>query len=135
MTIPDSGLLDTSVFIARETGRPLGQLPARSAVSVITVGELELGVLAAPGQVERARRADTLDLARHADPVPVSESVMSAWAHLVHACRVAGIHRTVKLADSLIAATAITHGLPVVTQDRDYDDMAKAHPPLQVHHV
>jgi predicted nucleic acid-binding protein len=102
---------------------------------VITVGELELGVLAASGQAERARRADTLDLARHADPVPVSESVMSAWAHLVHACREAGIQRTVKLADSLIAATAITHGLPVVTQDRDYDDMAKAHPLLHVHRV
>jgi predicted nucleic acid-binding protein len=135
VTAPSSGLLDTSVFIARETGRPLGELPERSAVSVITVGELELGVLAAPGDIERAQRADTLTLARNADPVPVGEAVMSAWARLVHDCRASGIQRMVKLADSLIAATAIAHGLPVVTQDEDYDDMAKAHPSLHVHRV
>jgi predicted nucleic acid-binding protein len=32
----------------------------------------------------------------------------------------------------LIAATAIEHGLPVVTQDNDYSQMAQAHAPLQV---
>jgi predicted nucleic acid-binding protein len=49
-----SGLLDTSVFIARESGRVLGQLPDRVAVSVVTVGELELGVLAAADDDVRA---------------------------------------------------------------------------------
>ena len=135
MTVPERGLLDTSVFIARATGRALAELPARSAVSVITVGELELGVLGAPGDAERARRADTLALARNADPVPVGEPAMSAWARLVHDCRAAGIQRMVKLADSLIAATAIAHGLPVVTQDNDYDEMAKSHPSLRVYRV
>ena len=128
-------MLDTSVFIARETGRTLGELPARVAVSVITVGELQLGVLAAEDAAIRARRADTLALARAADPVPVSEAVMVAWARLVSDCRRAGIQRAVKLTDALIAATAIEHGLPVVTQDGDYDRMAEAHPELQVHSV
>jgi len=127
-----SGLLDTSVFIARETGRPLGELPAHVAVSVITIGELQLGVLAARQDSARARRADTLALARAADPIPVSEAVMVTWARLVDACRGAGIHRTVKLTDALIAATAIEHGLPVVTQDDDYRQIAHAHPELQV---
>jgi predicted nucleic acid-binding protein len=49
--------------------------------------------------------------------------------------RAAGIQRMVRLADSLIAATAIAHGLPVVTQDDDYDEMAKAHPALHVYRV
>ena len=40
-------MLDTSVFIAREQGRVLGSLPGELAVSVVTIGELELGVLAA----------------------------------------------------------------------------------------
>jgi len=40
-----SRLLDTSVFVARETGRRLGELPARVAVSVVTIGQLELAVL------------------------------------------------------------------------------------------
>jgi predicted nucleic acid-binding protein len=126
------GLLDTSVFIARETGRALEDLPARVAVSVITIGELQLGVLAAGDNSARARRADTLALARAADPIPISEAVMVAWARLVSDCRDAGIQRTVKLTDALIAATAIEHGLPVVTQDDDYTQMSRAHAPLQV---
>ena len=67
--------------------------------------------------------------------MPISEPVMSAWARLVVDCRKAGIQRTVKLTDALIAATAIDLGLPVVTQDDDYDQMARAHPPLQVRKV
>jgi predicted nucleic acid-binding protein len=132
LSTPDSGLLDTSVFIARETGRALDELPAHVAVSVVTIGELQLGVLAAREATARARRADTLALARAADPVPVSEAVMVAWARLVSDCRRAGIHRTVKLLDALIAATAIEHGLPVITQDDDYSRIAQAHPALQV---
>jgi len=127
-----AGVLDTSVFIAREVARPLGELPARTAVSVVTLGELELGVLAAGDDAERARRGDTLALARAAEPVAITESVMGAWARLVADCRAAGITRTVKLTDALIAATAIDLGLPVVTQDGDYDQMAAAHPPLRV---
>jgi predicted nucleic acid-binding protein len=127
-----SGLLDTGIFIAREVARPLGQLPDRVAVSVISLGELELGVLAADDGEVRARRADTLALARKSDPIPVSESVMTAWAHLVNDCRRAGLHRTVRLTDALIAATAVAHGLPVVTQDSDFDQMANAHHLLRV---
>lgn len=127
-----SGLLDTSVFIAKESGRPLGPLPERVAVSVITIGELELGVLAATDGDVLARRADTLALARQSDPIPVSEPVMTAWARLVVDCRRSGVHRTVKLTDALIAATAIVHGLPVVTQDEDFDQIAIAHPALRV---
>jgi predicted nucleic acid-binding protein len=41
----------------------------------------------------------------------------------------------VKLTDALIAATAIEHGLSVVTQDADYDEIADAHPPLRVINV
>lgn len=132
MSSPTAGLLDTSVFIARETGRELGKLPERVAISVVTIGELQLAVLNAPDDTARTRRADTLALARAADPIPISEAVMTTWARLVADCKAAGIHRTVKLTDALIAATAVEHGLPVVTQDGDYGKMASAHSPLQV---
>ncbi len=101
-------------------------------MSVVTIGELQLGVLNAADAESRARRADTLALARTADPIPISEAIMVSWARLVADCRNAGIHRMVKLTDALIAATAIQHGLSVVTQDDDYDRMAAAHPPLRV---
>lgn len=126
------GLLDTSVFIARESGRAIAKLPQRVALSVITIGELQLGVLNAGDALTRSRRADTLALARAADPIPVSEAVMVSWARLVADCRAAGVHRAVKLTDALIAATAIEHGLPVVTQDADFDQIAGACPALAV---
>jgi hypothetical protein len=132
VSVSASGLLDTSVFIARESGRPLGELPQHVAVSAITIGELQLGVLAATDAAARARRADTLAVARAADPIPLSEAAMVTWAHLVSDCRRAGIHRTIRLTDALIAATAIEHGLPVVTRDEDYSRMAEAHGALHV---
>jgi predicted nucleic acid-binding protein len=132
LTQSSAGLLDTSVFIARETGRALGELPNRVAVSVVTIAELQLGVLNATDDDTRAHRADTLALARAADPIPISEAVMTTWARLVADCKAAGIHRTVKLTDALIAATAVEHGLPVVTQDGDYAKIANAYTALQI---
>jgi predicted nucleic acid-binding protein len=132
LNTPAAGLLDTSIFIAREAGRPLRDLPDQVAVSVVSIGELQLGVLSAADDRSRARRADTLALARAADPIPISEAVMTTWARLVADCRTAGIQRTVKLTDALIAATAVEHGLPVITQDDDYNQMAEAHAALSV---
>lgn len=132
MNTPPAGLLDTSVFIARETGRELGELPDRVAVSVVTIGALQLGVLNARDDAARARRADTLALARSADPIPISEAVMVTWARLVADCKAAGIHRTVKLTDALIAATAVERGLPIVSQDGDFEKIAGAHARLAV---
>ena len=124
------GLVDTSVFIAQERDRPLAALPSELAVSVVTIGELELGVLAATEPSVRARRADTLALALAADPIPIGESVMSAFARLVHDCRQGGVRP--RVLDALIAATAVQHGLPVVTQDGDFSAIAAAHPQLAV---
>ena len=132
MNEPDAGLLDTSAFVATEDGRPLGDLPERVAVSVVSIGELQLGVLNAEDDSTRARRADTLALARAADTIPISEAVMVSWARLVADCKSAGIHRAIRLTDTLIAATAVEHGLPVVTQDSDYTKIAGAHPALRV---
>jgi predicted nucleic acid-binding protein len=41
-----AGVLDTSVFIARESGRPLevSLLPDQVAMTVVTLAELNLGV-------------------------------------------------------------------------------------------
>jgi predicted nucleic acid-binding protein len=80
-----------------------------------------------------ARRADTLALARAADPIAITEAVMGAFARLAHDCRQAGARP--KILDALIASTAIEHGLPVVTQDDDFACMARAHPRLVVEKV
>lgn len=116
------GLADTSLFIALEQERPLqGTPPERITVSVITVAELRLGVLAAVDHPTRARRLETLTRADALGPIPVDRPVATAWASLRVALRDAG--RRMPLNDSWVAATAIAHDLPVVTQDADYDDI------------
>jgi predicted nucleic acid-binding protein len=122
--VVDHALADTSVFIARESGRPLDsmKLPEQLAVSVITIGELEAGVLIAGDLTSRARRLATLGAARALLPLPVDESVASAWAKLRAELRQRG--QRLPLNDSWIAATAIAHSIPVVTQDDDYEGIA-----------
>ncbi|MGH3560929.1 MAG: type II toxin-antitoxin system VapC family toxin [Mycobacterium sp.] len=116
------GLADTSLFIAAEHERSLrGTPPARITVSVITIAELRLGVLAAADTATRAHRLETLTRADALEPIPIDRSVASAWAALRIALRDAA--KRMPLNDSWIAATAIAHKLPVVTQDTDYDDI------------
>jgi predicted nucleic acid-binding protein len=123
----EGGLADTSVFIALEQRRDLaGVPPERIAVSVVTVGELRLGVLAATDGPTRARRLETLTRAEELDPLPVDTGVAHAWAALRLALRDQG--KRMPLNDSWIAATAIAHHLSVVAQDADYDGV----PGLQV---
>ena len=119
---PPLGVADTSLFVAQEHDRPLaGEPPERIAVSVITIGELRLGVLAADDPVVRARRLATLTRAELLEPLVIDGTVAEAWAALRIALREAG--RRMPLNDSWIAATAIALGAPVVTQDAGYRDV------------
>jgi predicted nucleic acid-binding protein len=116
------GLLDTSVFIARETNRriDIDLLPEESAVSVVTIAELRWGVLMAVDDESRARRLDTLTAAQRLQPIPVDERVAAAWALLRQRLKAAGTKMEIN--DSWIAATAIAHGWPVATQDAGFPD-------------
>lgn len=114
------GLLDTSIFIAREQSRPLGELPDEAAISAVTLAELHLGVLLAPDSATRARRLRTVsEVERAFDPLPVDANVARLFAALVAEARRLG--RRPKIMDTFIAATAVAHGLRVYTQDADFD--------------
>jgi predicted nucleic acid-binding protein len=118
----NSVLIDTSVLIGWESDRfDKAKLPPSVSVSVITVAELRLGVLMATSLEARARRMATLRLAEALAPLPVDDAAADAWAVLVASLRGAG--RKAPINDSWIAATAIARGMPVATQDDDYDDM------------
>jgi predicted nucleic acid-binding protein len=118
------GLIDTSVLVAVEEGRPLREadLPARSAISIVTVAELRAGVLAAPDIESRDRRIVTLEGVRGAAILPVEGRVARAWAAM--RAHLAASGRGVGGNDLWIAATAAAHELPVITQDRDYDALS-----------
>lgn len=119
----EHGLADTSMFIARESGRRIdpARVPDRIAVSVITIGELRAGVLAAPDIATRDLRLATLTGALSVDPMPVDDHVAGAWARLRVELRDRGQRMPVN--DSWIAATAIAADIPIVTQDDDYVDV------------
>jgi predicted nucleic acid-binding protein len=112
-------IADTSIFIAQETGRQLGELPEEIAVSVITAAELELGVLRAVDPVARAVRLSTLSRVQATYPLlPVDPEVASCFARIASAEKDRG--RRLRRHDTWIAATALRHGATVLTQDSDF---------------
>lgn len=119
-------LADTSLFVAAEQERSFsGPAPKHIAVSVITIGELRLGVLAAETGSLRAQRLETLSAAEALDPLPIDSAVAHAWATLRLALRDAG--KRMPINDSWIAATAIANGMPVASQDDDYSAVPGLH--------
>lgn len=112
-------IADTSIFIAQETGRELGELPEEIAVSVVTAAELELGVLRAADPSARAVRLSTLSRVQATYPLlPVDPEVASCFARIASAELSRG-HR-LRRHDTWIAATALRHGVAVLTQDSDF---------------
>jgi predicted nucleic acid-binding protein len=117
---PPAGLLDTSVFIASETGRQLDEspIPAEVATTVITLAELTAGVLAASTSDTRARRLATLESIADMETLPADEEAARMWARLrIH---LAETGRRVRVNDLWIAAIAASRTRPVVTQDDDF---------------
>jgi predicted nucleic acid-binding protein len=115
-----AAVLDTSIFVAVEQGRPLKRpLPDEVSVSVVTLAELELGVLVARDPDARAQRLATLTRVREETAgLPADHRVASAYARLAAAELAAG--RKPRVHDTWIAATALVHGAEVWTQDADF---------------
>lgn len=118
------GILDTSIFVALEAGRPVAHdlLPDEVATTTITLGELEAGVLAAQDTRTRARRLRTLDSAAELEVLPIDAAAAHRWAEIR-----AGLGEAncgIPVNDAWIAACALARDLPVVTQDDDYDVIA-----------
>ncbi|MGV0741460.1 PIN domain-containing protein [Mycolicibacterium sp. XJ870] len=117
----DAGVLDTSVFIANETGRAIdaSAIPAQVATTVVTLAELNAGVLAATTTDVRAQRLATVDAVADLAILPVDEDAARMWARL--RVYLAETGRRVRINDLWIAAIAASRGLPVITQDDDFD--------------
>jgi predicted nucleic acid-binding protein len=112
-------IADTSVFIAHESGRELGDLPEQIAVSVVTAAELELGVLRASNPTARAIRLSTLSRVQATySLLPIDPGVASCFARLASSELSRG--RRLRRHDTWIAATAMRHGAAIITQDEDF---------------
>lgn len=118
------GLLDTNVFIAQERSRSLviESLPDEGFISVITLAELQAGVLAAVSTEVRATRLETLEAVSALEPLTVTAPAAAQWARL--RVRLAEEGRKLNVNDLWIASVALANDMPVVTQDNDFDVLA-----------
>jgi predicted nucleic acid-binding protein len=125
-------LADTSVFVAAEQGRPLGDPPAGEArISVATLTELLVGVRRADDGPLREVREATLRSARRFIALPYDAVVAERLAELLATARQR--RRRAGAMDAIVAATALAHDLAVWTQDDDFGVLAAIEPALRVH--
>lgn len=131
-------LLDTNILSELRRPKPnqkvIDFVAAQSLdllfVSIVTFAEIRFGIEAIVDPVRRAELNDWL--AHKVRPMfeervlPVSEDIMFKWRLLVEDGRKAG--HTYSQPDLIIAATALHHGLTVVT--RDTADFARARVPV-----
>jgi hypothetical protein len=119
-TARSAGVLDTSMFIATESGRQLDEalIPEEVATTVVTLAELHVGVLAATTSDIRAQRLATLESVADVEMLPVDDEAARMWARL--RIYLAETGRRVRINDLWIAAIAASRALPVITQDEDF---------------
>jgi predicted nucleic acid-binding protein len=131
-------LLDTNVLSELRRPRPnqnvvdfVASKPLdRIYISVVTFAEIRFGIEILPDPLRRAELHDWLTLRVRPlfsqRTLPVSEDVMLKWRMLVEEGRKS--RHTFSQPDLIIAATALLHGLTVVT--RDVGDFEKALAPV-----
>lgn len=122
------GLLDTNIMILRRWIDPT-ELPAEMAISAVTLAELSAG----PHQVrrndeqndydehaERARRLDVLQRAENEfDPIPFGTEAARVYGSVTAGLIAAGRKPRRRIADLMIAATAVAEDLPLFTTNPD----------------
>lgn len=117
-------LLDTSVVIAADESGAL-ELPERSAISVITLGELRAGVLRARDEASRRGRESRFEAVRTAfAALPVDGHVAHHYGEALAWAR--SKRRAAKASDLLIVATAKAGALTLITLDRAQATVARA---------
>ncbi|MFI6676813.1 type II toxin-antitoxin system VapC family toxin [Kribbella sp. NPDC050469] len=122
------GLLDTNIMILRKWVDP-AELPSEVAISAITLAELSAGPHEVRGNdeqndydehAERARRMDVLQRAENEfDPIPFDADAARIYGRVRAAVVSAGRKPRRRVADLMIAATAIAEDIPLFTTNPD----------------
>jgi predicted nucleic acid-binding protein len=87
------------------------------AVDPVVLGEVRFGILLLPKGTRRSRLERWFDQGvRRLQCVPWEAETGLRWAELLARLRAAG--RAMPIKDSLVAASALVHGLAVVTRNR-----------------
>lgn len=127
------GLLDTNILILRRWIEP-AELPDEMAISAVTLVDLSAGSHQVrqndeqdnyDARTELARRLDVLQRAEHEfDPIPFGVEAARTYGRVIAAVVSAGRKPRSRVADLMIAATAIAEGLPLFTTNPgDFDGL------------
>lgn len=107
-------ILDTSVLI----GGDIERIPGELAISVVSLAELNFGVLVAADDGVRAHRLGRLTtLSRLFDPLPVDEAVADSYGRLAARMAQRGRHPGARVMELLITATAHAHAATLYTRN------------------
>jgi predicted nucleic acid-binding protein len=125
---PLQGMVDTNIVILRRWVDP-SELPEEMAISAVTLAELSAGPHEVRGNdeqeaydehAERARRLEILQRAESEfDPVPFDTEAARLFGRVTAAVVAIGRKPRRRLADLMIAATAMAEGLPLFTTNPD----------------
>lgn len=120
-------LLDTNILSELRKPKPLPALVAwlakepleRLHISIVNLAEIRFGIELAPEAAQRVELTEWLDqslrpMFEHR-LLPISEDIMLRWRLLVEQGRKTG--NTFSQPDLIIAATALHHGMVLVTRD------------------
>ncbi|MDO5662572.1 MAG: type II toxin-antitoxin system VapC family toxin [Brachybacterium sp.] len=112
------GILDTSALIDLGTLDPT-TLPTEPRITAITLAELSVGPLVPRTNAERAARQAHLQQAEaDFEPIPFDSMAARAFGSVASSLRASGRKPRARAYDALIAATAISRGLPVYTSNQ-----------------
>jgi predicted nucleic acid-binding protein len=122
-------LLDTNILIA---SRGSGETPPDLAgfedlrVSSLSLAELVKGLNTAPDIATYRSRSERLAWARttFGDGIPFDDRCMEAYQRLLAAVTVKGLSARPHMLDRMLAATALAHGMTLVSRDlRVFSDL------------
>lgn len=116
MTRHPQGVLDTSAVIALPNLASSDQLPALPLITTITLAELSVGPLVAVDPAERDRRQRVLQQAEaDFEALAFDAAAARAFGAVAAGLRRAGRKPAARAYDAMIAAIAVSAGLPVYT--------------------